>query len=50
MIIVMKPTADKGEIDHVVERVEEVGCKTILLEGTNRKVIAVNGDKRDIPP
>ena len=27
MIIVMKPTADKGEIDHVVERVEEVGCK-----------------------
>ncbi len=50
MIIVMKPTADKGELDHVVEKVEEVGCKTILLEGTNRKVIAVIGDKRDIPP
>ncbi len=50
MIIVMKPTADQGEIDHVVKRVEEVGCKTILLEGTNRKVIAVIGDKRDIPP
>ena len=50
MIIVMKPTADKGELDHVVAKVEEVGCKTILLEGTNRKVIAVIGDKRDIPP
>jgi 3-deoxy-7-phosphoheptulonate synthase len=50
MIIVMKPTADQGEIDHVIEKVEEVGCKTTLLEGTNRKVIAVIGDKRDIPP
>ena len=50
MIIVMKPTADQSEIDHVVEKVEEVGCKTTLLEGTNRKVIAVIGDKRDIPP
>ncbi|MGR3174250.1 MAG: 3-deoxy-7-phosphoheptulonate synthase [Candidatus Scalindua sp.] len=50
MIIVMKPTANQGEIDHVVEKVEGVGCKTILLEGTNRKVIAVIGDKRDIPP
>lgn len=50
MIIVMKPTADQSEIDHVVKRVKEVGCKATLLEGTNRKVIAVIGDKRDIPP
>ncbi len=50
MIIVMKPTANKDEINHVVEKGEEVGCKTTLLEGTNRKVIAVIGDKRDIPP
>lgn len=49
MIIVMKPTADTGEIDHVVEKIKEVGCKATLLEGTNRKVIAVIGDKRDIP-
>ncbi|ODS34425.1 MAG: phospho-2-dehydro-3-deoxyheptonate aldolase [Candidatus Scalindua rubra] len=48
MIIVMKPNAEKREVDHVVEKVEEVGCKAILLEGTNRKVIAVIGDKRDI--
>ncbi len=50
MIIVMKPNAEKGEIDHVVEKVKDVGCKAILLEGTNRNVIAVIGDKRDISP
>lgn len=50
MIIVMNPNVGKAEIDHVIEKVREVGCKEILLEGTNRKVIAVIGDKRDIPP
>ncbi len=50
MIIVMKPNVQEGEINHVIEKVKEVGCKEILLEGTNRKVIAVIGDKRDITP
>ncbi|MDR4505421.1 MAG: 3-deoxy-7-phosphoheptulonate synthase [Candidatus Scalindua sp.] len=50
MIIVMKPNASQEEVNHVIEKVKEVGCKEILLEGTNRKVIAVIGDKRDIPP
>jgi 3-deoxy-7-phosphoheptulonate synthase len=50
MIIVMKPNVKKSEIDHVVAKVEEVGCKAILLEGTNRKVIAAIGDKRDVSP
>lgn len=50
MIIVMKPNTEKEEIRHVVEKVEEVGCKAILLEGTNRTVIAAIGDKRDISP
>ncbi len=50
MIIVMKPNAIEEEVNHVIEKVREVGCKEILLEGTNRKVIAVIGDKRDIPP
>jgi len=50
MIIVMKPDAGEGDINHVIEKVREVGCKEILLEGTSRKVIAVIGDKRDIPP
>ncbi|MCP5007350.1 MAG: 3-deoxy-7-phosphoheptulonate synthase [Planctomycetes bacterium] len=50
MIIVMKPNAGEEDVNHVIEKVKEVGCKEILLEGTNRKVIAVIGDKRDIPP
>ncbi len=50
MIIVIKPNVEKSEIDHVIEKVEEVGCKAILLEGTNRKVIAAIGDKRDVSP
>ncbi len=50
MIIVMNPNVEKAEIVHVIKKVREVGCKEILLEGTNRKVIAVIGDKRDIPP
>jgi 3-deoxy-7-phosphoheptulonate synthase len=50
MIIVMTPGAEEKEINHVIEKVREVGCKEMLLEGTNRKVIAVIGDKRDIPP
>lgn len=50
MIIVMKPNTGQKEVNHVIEKVKEVGCREILLEGTNRKVIAVIGDKRDIPP
>jgi 3-deoxy-7-phosphoheptulonate synthase len=50
MIIVMRPNAEQAEVDHVVEKVKEIGCKAILLEGTNRKVIAAIGDKRDVSP
>ncbi|MBM4045070.1 MAG: 3-deoxy-7-phosphoheptulonate synthase [Planctomycetes bacterium] len=49
MIIVMKAGATKQQIRHMVERVESVGLKAILLEGTNRNVIACIGDKRHIP-
>lgn len=48
MIIVMKPDATKGEIKHVIEKVEEVGLKAVLLEGTERNVVAVIGDERKI--
>ncbi|MBI2195213.1 MAG: 3-deoxy-7-phosphoheptulonate synthase [Planctomycetes bacterium] len=47
MIVVMKPEATKEQIRHAVERVQEMGLKAILLEGTNRNVIAVIGDKRE---
>ncbi len=48
MIIVMRPDATKEEIKHVVEKVEGVGLKAVLLEGTERKVVAVIGDERKI--
>jgi len=48
MIVVMKPEATKDQIQHAMERVESLGMKSILLEGTNRNVIAAIGDKREI--
>ncbi|HHT9125074.1 MAG TPA: 3-deoxy-7-phosphoheptulonate synthase [Candidatus Brocadiia bacterium] len=48
MIIVMRPDATKEEVKHVVKKVEEVGLKAVLLEGTERKVVAVIGDERKI--
>ena len=48
MIVIMKPEATKEQIQHAIERVEELGLKAILLEGTNRNVIAAIGDNREI--
>jgi 3-deoxy-7-phosphoheptulonate synthase len=47
MIVVMQPDATKEQVAHAIERVEELGMKAILLEGTNRNVIAAIGDKRE---
>lgn len=49
MVIVMKPDASADDIRHVIARVEQMGLKSILLEGAKRNVIAAIGDKRDIP-
>ena len=48
MIIVMNPGASQAEADHIVARVASMGLKTVLLQGTNRNVIACIGDKRGI--
>ena len=40
MIIVMKPGSSREEIDHVVKKVEGVGLKAVLLQGTVRIGIA----------
>ncbi|NOZ23599.1 MAG: 3-deoxy-7-phosphoheptulonate synthase [Planctomycetes bacterium] len=50
MIVVMKPDATKEQIQAMIKKIEDKGLKTILLEGTNRNVIAAIGDKREIPP
>ena len=47
MIIVMKQGATEEQIEHMVQRVEELGLKSHVIRGTERIVIAAIGDKRD---
>jgi len=47
MIVVMKPHATQQQIDHVVERIEQLGLKSQVIVGTERTVIAALGEKRD---
>ena len=49
MIIVMKVESTKKDINHVLESIEKVGLKGVLLQGTNRNVIAIIGDERILP-
>src|SRR3972149_129845 len=49
MIIVMKVESTKKDIDHVLESIEKAGLKGVLLQGTNRNVIAIIGDERILP-
>jgi 3-deoxy-7-phosphoheptulonate synthase len=47
MIVVMKPGATQAQIDHVVERIEQLGLRSHVIVGTNLTVIAAIGEKRD---
>ena len=47
MIVVMKRGASQEEIDHMIQRVEQLGLKSHVIYGTERTVIAAVGDKRD---
>lgn len=47
MIVVMKRGASKEQIEHMIERVEELGLKAHPIYGTERTVIAAIGEKRD---
>jgi len=47
MIVVMKRGATQEQIDHMVERVEEMGLRSHVIYGEERTVIAAIGDKRD---
>src|SRR6201997_4391821 len=47
MIVVMKPAATKQQIDHVIERIEQLGLRSHVIVGTERTVIAALGEKRD---
>jgi len=46
VIVVMKKGATQSQIDHMVERVEQLGLKPHVIVGTERTVIAAIGDKR----
>ena len=47
MIVVMKPGATTQQIDHVIERIEQLGLRSHTIVGTERTVIAALGEKRD---
>src|SRR5207245_8739014 len=47
MIVVMKPGATQQQIDHVIERVPQLGLRSQVIVGTERTVIAALGEKRD---
>jgi 3-deoxy-7-phosphoheptulonate synthase len=49
MVIVMKTQATEEEVHDVIRTVEEAGLEAVLLRGRLRKVIAVIGDKREVP-
>ena len=45
MIIVLKPNSSQTEIDHVLERIKELGFKPHLSQGEHRTIIGVIGDE-----
>src|SRR3989338_916023 len=52
MIIVLKPGASKKEIQHVEDKIKELGLKPMLSVGKERTIIGVIGeeDKARIQP
>lgn len=48
MIIVLRPNPTQAEIDHVVERIRELGFKPHLSQGEHRTIIGVIGDENKL--
>jgi len=46
MIIVFKPSATEQDIDHVTDRLRELGLKSQISRGEERTIIGVIGDER----
>jgi 3-deoxy-7-phosphoheptulonate synthase len=47
MIVVMKAGASQQQIDHIIERIEQLGLRSHVIVGTERTVVAALGEKRD---
>src|SRR3954452_11522327 len=48
MIIVLKPNSTPAQIDHVLERIKELGLKPHLSAGEHRTIIGVIGDENKL--
>jgi 3-deoxy-7-phosphoheptulonate synthase len=48
MIIVLKPNSTSAEIDHILERIQELGLKPHLSRGEHRTIIGVIGDENKL--
>ena len=46
MIIVLKPDATDAQVDHLTERLRELGFKTHLSRGEERTIVGIIGDDR----
>jgi 3-deoxy-7-phosphoheptulonate synthase len=52
MIIVTKPSITEAELDHIRERIEQLGLRTHISRGEHRTIIGCIGDEaalRDVP-
>src|SRR5260370_23023561 len=47
MVVVMKQGASQAQIEHVIERVEQLGLRSHVVQGTELTVVAALGEKRD---
>jgi 3-deoxy-7-phosphoheptulonate synthase len=48
MIIVLKPHSTSEQIDHILERIQELGLKPHLSRGEHRTIIGVIGDENKL--
>ena len=48
MIVVMEKSSSNQQIDHIANRISELGLKSHIIRGTERTVIAAVGDDRKI--
>src|SRR5437868_967388 len=48
MIIVLRPNSTAKEIDHILERIQELGLKPHLSRGEHRTIIGVIGDENKL--
>src|SRR5947207_753630 len=48
MIIVLRPNSTEAQIDHILERIGELGLKPHLSRGEHRTIIGVIGDENKL--